>query len=207
MDSGPLVQANNSVIRELQPTPNLDLGRLRAASLCRSTSAGIRHRGIDSRPAEAQVGRPRLPGDYLLRGCHRQPKMTPVYEAGGTIEIKKPDRQSELSKLATFSLDYYDPTEMETDIKILQSDLLALQVIQELNLDRRPEFARQARLHALFTRSCSRSAAKQIPREASAMVGSSKEVCESPSVPNTRIIRSPLPQRGSAEGCQMWSTR
>jgi hypothetical protein len=30
MDSGPLVQASNPVIRELQPTQNLELGRLGA---------------------------------------------------------------------------------------------------------------------------------------------------------------------------------
>jgi capsular exopolysaccharide synthesis family protein len=40
----------------------------------------------------------------------------------------------------TFNLDYYDPTELETEVKILQSDLLALQVVKELGLDRRPEF-------------------------------------------------------------------
>ena len=68
-------------------------------------------------------------------------KMTPVYEAGGTIEINKPDASLNFQNSATFSLDYYDPTELETEFKILQSDLLALQVIRELNLDRRPDFA------------------------------------------------------------------
>ncbi len=71
-------------------------------------------------------------------------KMTPVYEAGGTIEINKPDASLNFQNSATFSLDYYDPTELETELKILQSDLLAMQVIRELNLDRRPEFAGQA---------------------------------------------------------------
>ena len=50
-------------------------------------------------------------------------------------------RPSTSKNSATFSLDYYDPTELETEVKILQSDLLALQVTgKELNLDRRPEF-------------------------------------------------------------------
>jgi len=68
-------------------------------------------------------------------------KMTPVYEASGSIAINKPDSGLvNFSNSPTFSVDYYDPTEMETEVKILQSDLLALQVIKELGLDRRPEF-------------------------------------------------------------------
>src|SRR5208282_4302705 len=71
-------------------------------------------------------------------------KMTPVYEATGTIQINKPDTTLNFQNAATFSLDYYDPTELETELKILQSDLMALQVIRELNLDRRPELSGQA---------------------------------------------------------------
>jgi succinoglycan biosynthesis transport protein ExoP len=68
-------------------------------------------------------------------------KMTPIYEASGSIAINKPDSGLvNFSNSPTFSVDYYDPTEMETEVKILQSDLLALQVIKELALDRRPEF-------------------------------------------------------------------
>ena len=68
-------------------------------------------------------------------------KMTPIYEASGSIAINKPDSGLvNFSNSPTFSVDYYDPTEMETEVKILQSDLLALQVIKELALDRKPEF-------------------------------------------------------------------
>jgi len=68
-------------------------------------------------------------------------KMTPVYEASGSIAINKPDSGLvNFNNSPTFSVDYYDPTEMETEVKILQSDLLALQVVKELALDRRPEF-------------------------------------------------------------------
>src|SRR5208337_1614576 len=37
-------------------------------------------------------------------------------------------------------VDYYDQSDLDTEVHILQSDLLAQQVIQKLNLDRRPEF-------------------------------------------------------------------
>src|SRR5205807_9593820 len=71
-------------------------------------------------------------------------KLPKVYEASGTIEINKPDASLNFQNSTTFSLDYFDPTELETDMRILQSDLLALQVIRDLNLDRRQEFAGQA---------------------------------------------------------------
>jgi len=68
-------------------------------------------------------------------------KMTPIYEASGSIEINKPDSGLvNFSNSPTFNVDYYDPTELETEVMILQSDLLALQVVKELALDRRPEF-------------------------------------------------------------------
>jgi uncharacterized protein involved in exopolysaccharide biosynthesis len=53
-------------------------------------------------------------------------KMTPIYEAVGRIAINKPD-----SNLVNFKDsqngrgDYSDPTDMDTEVTILQSDLLA----------------------------------------------------------------------------------
>lgn len=67
-------------------------------------------------------------------------RQTPIYEAVGRIAVNKAD-----SNLITFKdsmpvMDYYDPTDLDTETHILQSDLLALQVIRQLNLDKRPEY-------------------------------------------------------------------
>jgi polysaccharide biosynthesis transport protein len=68
-------------------------------------------------------------------------KMTPIYEAVGRIAINRPD-----TNLVNFkdsnnsSPDYSDPSDMDTEVSILQSDLLALQVIKTLKLDKMPEF-------------------------------------------------------------------
>jgi exopolysaccharide transport family protein len=67
-------------------------------------------------------------------------RQTPIYEAVGQIVINKAD-----SNLITFKdsgpvMDYYDPSDLDTEVRILQSDLMALQVIRNLNLDKRPEF-------------------------------------------------------------------
>ncbi len=67
-------------------------------------------------------------------------RQTPIYEASGQIVVNRGD-----SNLITFKdsqpvMDYYDQAELDTEVRILQSDLMALQVIRQLNLDKRPEF-------------------------------------------------------------------
>ena len=131
-------------LREIQPNPGLDLGR----------------------PTGPQIY-PQLPthesviGEYwhilrkdwwIVAACVgtilsvvaiASLKLPKIYEAGGTIAINKPDSSLNFQNTATFSLDYYDPSELETEVKKLQSDRLALEVIRELNLDQRPEFGGQ----------------------------------------------------------------
>ncbi len=67
-------------------------------------------------------------------------RQTPVYEAVGQIVINKAD-----SNLITFKdsvpvVDYSDQSDLDTEVRVLQSDLLALQVIRQLNLDKRADF-------------------------------------------------------------------
>lgn len=140
MDSGPLVPANNAVIRELQPAAF-------------DPSRGAVPRLYPELPAhDSPLGeylRILVKRKWIVLACLvtifavvavASLKMTPVYEANGSIAINKPDTTLNFKDSASFSLDYYDPTEIETEVKILQSDLLALQVIKELNLDQRPDF-------------------------------------------------------------------
>jgi capsular exopolysaccharide synthesis family protein len=129
------------MVRELPPGQSLDLGRPVGPPL---------YPELPSRDsALGEYVRVLIKRKWIMVGCLAAIfsvvaiatlRMTPVYEANGTIEVNKPDASLNFQNSATFSLDYYDPTELETEINILQSDLLALQVIRELNLDRRPEF-------------------------------------------------------------------
>jgi succinoglycan biosynthesis transport protein ExoP len=71
-------------------------------------------------------------------------RQTPIYDAVGRIVVNKAD-----SNLITFKdsgpvVDYYDQSDLDTEVRILQSDLMALQVIRQLNLDKRPEFGGRA---------------------------------------------------------------
>src|SRR6266478_2544439 len=141
MDSGPLVQANTPTVREMQPVGG-DFGR--------SIGPRIYPELISQESALGEYFRVLMKRKWTVLACLftifsvvaiASLKMTPVYEASGSIAINKPDSGLvNFNNSPTFNLDYFDPTELDTEVKILQSDLLALQVVKELALDRRPEF-------------------------------------------------------------------
>ncbi len=143
MDSGPLVPST-PIIREMQPLSS-DLGK--------TTGQRIYPELLSQESALGEYIRVLMKRKWTILACLvtifslvaiASLKMTPVYEASGSIAINKPDSGLvNFNNSPTFSVDYYDPTEMETEVKILQSDLLALQVVKELGLDRRPEFGGQ----------------------------------------------------------------
>jgi polysaccharide biosynthesis transport protein len=141
MEPGPLVQGNNPIIREMQPA-NIDLGK--------SIAPRVYPELPSQESALGEYVRVLLKRKWTVLACLitifslvaiASLKMTPVYEANGSIEIDKPDSGLvNFNNSPTFNVDYYDPTELETEVMIMQSDLLALQVVKELALDRRPEF-------------------------------------------------------------------
>ncbi len=71
-------------------------------------------------------------------------RQTPIYEAVGQIAVNKSDSNVISFKDSQPVLDYYDQSDLDTEVHILQSDLMALQVIRQLNLDKRPEFGGHA---------------------------------------------------------------
>jgi exopolysaccharide transport family protein len=112
-------------------------------------------------------------------------RQTPIYEAVGRIAVNKSD-----SSLITFKdsgpvMDYYDQSDLDTEVRILQSDLMALQVIRQLNLDRRSEFGghadqKQPNLVADPLQTDS--------NRTSALLGSFHSNLHVTLIPNTRII-------------------
>jgi succinoglycan biosynthesis transport protein ExoP len=148
MESGPLVRANNAAIGELRPSAGVDVERSPRLY-------------ADLPPQESPLGesfRVLVKRKWIVIGCLltifsvvtiATLKQTPIYEASGSIAVNKPDSSLNFKDANAITFDYYDPTEMETEVKILQSDLLALQVIRELNLDRQPEFGGRAPVSSL----------------------------------------------------------
>jgi polysaccharide biosynthesis transport protein len=198
MDSGPLVQANSAAIRDLQPAAAFDVGRSpRLYS--------------DLPPQESAVGeylRVLVKRKWIVVGCLltiftvvaiATLRQVPIYEANGSIAVKKPDSSLNFKDANAISFDYYDPTELETEVKILQSDLLALQVIKELNLDRQPEFGGKSPASALpSSLDLAPDPLEADPSRTSSLLSSFKGRLTISLLPNSRIMsvrfRDPDPQ-------------
>ena len=136
MDSGPLTPANGQVLREIQAFP-IEMNRQAAPAV------------YSPLPAQDSVLR-----EYLRVLIKRKwviistlavvfgavaiatLRTTPIYEAAGSIAINKADPMLfNFKDAGGGGFDYYDPTDLDTEVRILKSDLLALQVIKQLNLD------------------------------------------------------------------------
>ena len=142
MDSGHLVKANASALREVAPASPLEYG---------ASSHPFQPWLPPQESALREYLRVLIKRKWTVIGCVAtifgvvaiaSLKMTPIYEALGRIAINKPD-----TNLVNFrdssngGGDYSDPTlDLDTEVTILQSDLLDLQVIKTLNLDKMPEF-------------------------------------------------------------------
>jgi succinoglycan biosynthesis transport protein ExoP len=112
-------------------------------------------------------------------------RTTPIYESAGTIAITKPDSGIVNFKDSTPEWDYYDPTEMDTEVRILKSDLLSLQVLRALGLDKGPTNLSATDANALnLTGDAENFDSPRI----SALISSFKSGLTVAMVPNTRII-------------------
>jgi exopolysaccharide transport family protein len=140
MDPNYMVKGNGSGLREVQPTPVFDAANSESAP----------HMWVP--PQESALReylRVLIKRKWTVLGCLisifgvvliASLKMTPIYEASGRIAINKPDTIVNFKDSPNGGEYYSDPTDLDTEVGILQSDLLALQVIKNLNLDKLPEF-------------------------------------------------------------------
>ena len=141
MDSGPIVPAGSHILREVRSSFSSDPGRAGAGFSAISVTAhesALRDylRVLDKRKwvvLSCLLIIPALVGIASLR-------MTKLYDAVGSIAINKVDPVSLSVSGTSGPADYFDPTDMDTEVQILESDTLALEVIRQLNLDKRPDF-------------------------------------------------------------------
>ena len=143
MDSGPLIPVNGQILREVQVDHPFELNRqmgLSSYSPLPSQESALR-----------EYLRVLIKRKWLVFSCLAiifgvvalaTMRSTPIYDAAGSIAINKTDPAIlNLKESANGGgAEYYDPTDLDTEVRILKSDLLALQVIKQLNLDKRPEF-------------------------------------------------------------------
>src|SRR6202167_1376947 len=141
MALGPLIPRNGDALRELQSSEPAELFKPGASALYNvlpSQESTLREylRVLIKRKWLVTGGVASIFAIVAIASL----RQTPVYEAVGQIVVNKAD-----SNLITFKdsmpvVDYYDQSDLDTEVRILQSDLLALQVVRQLNLDKRPEF-------------------------------------------------------------------
>ena len=143
MASGPLIPVNGQVLREVQADHPIELNRQLGPSAYATLP------GQDS--ALREYLRVLIKRKWLVVSCLAiifgvvalaTMRSTRIYDAFGSIAINKTDPAIlNLKESANGGgADYYDPTDLDTEVRILKSDLLALQVIKQLNLDKQPEF-------------------------------------------------------------------
>jgi polysaccharide biosynthesis transport protein len=186
MSSGPLVPRNSDELRELRPSEGTELLKPLGSALYNVLPA--------QESSLREYLRVLIKRKWLVICCIvgifaavaiASLRQTPIYEATGQIAVNKAD-----SNLITFKdsmpvVDYYDQSDLDTEVRIIQSDLLALQVIRQLNLDKRPEFGghpdqKQANLVADSLQTDS--------NRASAVLGGFRGSLHVALIPNTRII-------------------
>ena len=189
MDSGPLIRANEHIVREAQPPFQVELQRQLAPNIYVPVPAQesmlreyfrilVKRRWVVLATVALIFG---VTAIATMRA-------TRIYEASGSIAINKPD-----SSLFNFKdsggadMSDSDATDVDTEVRILRSDLLALQVIKQLNLDRRPAAGGQAPASD-GTLGLTTDELPPDSAETSNLLSSFKGSLDVSSVPGTRII-------------------
>jgi len=147
MGSGPLIPTNSQSLSETQPAFPADFQRQLGANI------------YSALPAQESILREYfrilVKRRWVILACAMAVfgvvaiatvRATRIYDAVGSIAINKPDPMMLPFKDSAGGMSDYDSTDIETEVRILRSDLLALQVIKQLNLDHGSESASNASL-------------------------------------------------------------
>jgi succinoglycan biosynthesis transport protein ExoP len=187
MDSGPLVPLNGQILRERLPYPidyNGDI-RPNAYPVITAQDSLLReYMRVLIKSKWVVIASVLLVVGVVTISTLRT---TPIYEAVGSIAINKMDPVTFNLKDSSSSVDYYDPADMDTEVRILKSDLLALQVIRQLNLDKPSEFAAKSKSPS-SPLELTTDAMQPDSARTSAVLAGFKGSLQVSLVPNTRII-------------------
>src|ERR1700733_9730763 len=128
MDSSPLVPTNGQILREIPSGFPAEFNRqsgLGGYPMIQPQESMLReYLRIFIKHKWAILSSTALIFGAILIATLRS---TPIYEAVGSIAINKPDPVLNFRDSNNAGMDYYDPTDLDTEVRILRSDLLALQ--------------------------------------------------------------------------------
>jgi polysaccharide biosynthesis transport protein len=190
MDSGPLVPLNGQILHEIHPSFPIEFNRNNAPGAYPAVPAQdsllreyvrvlIKSKWVVIASVALVVG-------IVVISTLRS---TPIYEAVGSIAINKTDPVTFNLKDSSSGFDYYDPTDLDTEVRILKSDLLALQVIRQLSLDKQPEVGSQSKPSPSSSSiELTTDAMQPDSTRTSAVLAGFKASLQVSLVPNTRII-------------------
>src|SRR5215469_10621698 len=133
MEPAPVMQLGNQILREMNPASqvNRNLAAIHPAMATQDSILREYLRVLIKRKWVVIGTLVAIFGASLIATL----RITPIYDAVGSIAINKPDPMLQnLRDPGNAGVDYYDPTDLDTEVRILRSDLLALQVIKQLNL-------------------------------------------------------------------------
>lgn len=187
MEPAPVIQVNNQGLREMAPS-SMQVSRNSTAihpALATQDSILREYLRVLIKRKWVVIGTLALIFGAALVATLR---ITPIYDAVGSIAINKPDPiLQNLRDSANSGSDYYDPTDLDTEVRILRSDLLALQVIKQLNLDQMPEFGGRG-VQSSTSLELTTDALEPDSARANALLGAFKGNLRVVLEPNTRII-------------------
>ena len=189
MDSGPLVPANAQSLRDGQSPYALDINRPTGTNFypAPSTQDSILREYLRVLIKRKWVVVFSLALIFALVAIATL-RSTRIYEASGSIAINKADPAIvNFKNDGNGSADFYDPSDLDTEVSILRSDLLALQVIKQLNLEKRPEFGGHGEVPS-SSLELTTDELQPDSASASALLGAFKGSERISLRPNTRII-------------------
>jgi succinoglycan biosynthesis transport protein ExoP len=188
MDAGPLVPLNGQILRERQPPLPIEFDRdpVPAAYPGAATQDSVlrEYVRIFIKRKWVLIASVALVVSVVTISTLRT---TPIYEAVGSIAINKMDPVTFNLKDSSSTVDYYDPADLDTEVRILKSDLLALQVIRQLNLDKPLESGDGSKSPS-SSLELTTDAMQPDSARTSAVLAGFKGSLQVSLVPNTRII-------------------
>jgi polysaccharide biosynthesis transport protein len=190
MDSGPLVPLNGQILHEIHPPFPIEFHRNTAPGAYPAVPAQDsllrEYVRVLIKSKWVVIASVALVVAIVVISTLRS---TPIYEAVGSIAINKTDPVTFNLKDSSSGFDYYDPTDLDTEVRILKSDLLALQVIRQLSLDKQPEVGAQSKPSASSSSiELTTDAMQPDSTRTSAALAGFKASLQVSLVPNTRII-------------------
>src|SRR5579863_2810264 len=186
MDSGPLVPLNGKTVRELQPSFSMEFNRnvVSGYGVPAHDSLLREYMRVLIKSKWVVIASVALVVSVVTISTLRT---TPIYEAVGSIAINKMDPVTFNLKDSSSTVDYYDPADLDTEVRILKSDLLALQVIRQLNLDKPLESGDGSKSPS-SSLELTTDAMQPDSARTSAVLAGFKGSLQVSLVPNTRII-------------------